>query len=526
MDQDQEIDIDIQAYAECIIVRKGEKTARLYIQDEETLVVDSTGLDLALRQTNEYGYGVEEFPYYHIINIYHHLYTTVYVQEGVGMLCGPVRKGNGLELMDVRQNLTLRGIDGRLIVAIRIGEQERKISGRIYPENEVQEIKKEWLAFYGQFPDRKYKDIDYAMLSWYNLWSSFVKKGGNYHQDTMVMSKRGMCAVWSWDHCFNALAMAAAGKGYEAWNQFMAPFFHQSENGCLPDMWRPNAEITWSITKPPIHGWCMEKLMEQIDLSSEQLLEAYDGLERWTQWWMEYRDYDQDGIPAYPMGCDCGWDNTTIFDLGYFVESPDLPSFLILQMRCLEKISKRLELLSVEDTDRRVWEQRGREWRERKSCLLNNFYIHCWEKDGFISKKNSTHEFLPSDSLLNLMPLVLGDELEKKYRKILINRLIDEFLTEHGLATEKPSGSKYEADGYWRGPIWAPVTYLMVDGLYRGGEKEVAYEIAERFCQMLEEQAGGNYENFDAKTGKGLRAPGYTWTASVYLLLCWQYRRS
>jgi hypothetical protein len=32
-------------------------------------------------------------------------------------------------------------------------------------------------------------------------------------------------------------------------------------------------------------------------------------------------------------------------------------------------------------------------------------------------------------------------------------------------------------------------------------------------------RAKGNYENFDALTGKGWRAPGYTWSASVYLLL-------
>lgn len=526
VDQNRDVDIDIQACPECITVRNGEKMAKIYIQDEETLVVDSIGLDLVLRQTNKYGYGVEAFPYYHIINIHHHLYTSVYVQEGEGRLCGPVRKGNGPEVIDVCQNLTLRCLNGKLTAAVRINEQERKFSAQIYPEDEIQKIKREWVDFLDQLPDRKYANIDYVVLTWYNLWSSFVKKSGNYHQDTMIMSKKGMCAVWSWDHCFNALAMAEAGMEHEAWNQFMAPFLHQSENGCLPDMWRPNAEITWSITKPPIHGWCMEKLIEQINLSSEQLLKVYDGLKRWTQWWMEYRDYDQDGIPAYPMGCDCGWDNTTVFDYGYFVESPDLPSYLVLQMRCLEKISKKLESLTQEDCEKEIWKQCRQEWSERKSCLLRDFYSHCWENEGFVSKKNSTHEVVASDSLLNLMPLVLGEELGEKQRKNLTNRLIDEFLTEYGLATEKIFSRKYESDGYWRGPIWAPVTYLLVDGLYRGGEREAAYEIAERFCRMLEERAGGNYENFDAKTGKGLRAPGYTWTASVYLLLCWQYRRN
>ena len=40
---------------------------------------------------------------------------------------------------------------------------------------------------------------------------------------------------------------------------------------------------------------------------------------------------------------------------------------------------------------------------------------------------------------------------------------------------------------------------------------------------MAEHKAQGQYENFDALTGVGLRAPGYTWTASVFMLLTWEY---
>ena len=42
---------------------------------------------------------------------------------------------------------------------------------------------------------------------------------------------------------------------------------------------------------------------------------------------------------------------------------------------------------------------------------------------------------------------------------------------------------------------------------------------------MSAERAKGNYENFDALSGMGHRAPGYTWSASVYMLLHWEYGR-
>ena len=63
------------------------------------------------------------------------------------------------------------------------------------------------------------------------------------------------------------------------------------------------------------------------------------------------------------------------------------------------------------------------------------------------------------------------------------------------------------------------MAYLIADGLRRGGYGELAGRIARGFCNMVKNIARGNYENFDAVTGQGLCAPGYTWTASVYLLL-------
>ena len=75
----------------------------------------------------------------------------------------------------------------------------------------------------------------------------------------MLMSKKYMSSVWSWDHCFNALAMAKISK-QKAMEQFEAPFVLQSEHGVLPDMWNPHSEIVWGVTKPPIHGWCFSRL--------------------------------------------------------------------------------------------------------------------------------------------------------------------------------------------------------------------------------------------------------------------------
>ena len=94
------------------------------------------------------------------------------------------------------------------------------------------------------------------------------------------------------------------------------------------------------------------------------------------------------------------------------------------------------------------------------------------------------------------------------------------FRSAHGLATEPLDSPHYQSDGYWRGPIWAPSTVLIEDGLRVSGYAELADEVSRRFRLLCE--ASGFAENFDALSGAGLRDRAYTWTASAYLLLARQ----
>jgi glycogen debranching enzyme len=249
------------------------------------------------------------------------------------------------------------------------------------------------------------------------------------------------------------------------------------------------------------------------ELDRPTLSDLYDRLELFTNWWFEYRDTDQDGVPNYIQGCDSGWDNSTVFDPGICPESPDLSAYLILQMETLAEIARRLGRNKIAH------------WQERARALLEKLLAHCWRTNQFVAPVSRTHAYdAAPTSLLLLMPLLLGDRLGKGRCLQLAERVKRHFLTEHGAATEMPASPKYQSDGYWRGPIWAPSTYLLVDGLRAGGQGELARCIADRFCNMVALSAG-HYENYDALTGQGLRDQGYTWTASVNLLLLSETKR-
>lgn len=76
------------------------------------------------------------------------------------------------------------------------------------------------------------------------------------------MSKHWMDKVWSWDHCFNALALAP-GCPDLARDQFQLPFDHQDESGALPDS-VTHSEVLRNFVKPPIHGWAFGHLRRKL----------------------------------------------------------------------------------------------------------------------------------------------------------------------------------------------------------------------------------------------------------------------
>ncbi|MEU7875818.1 trehalase family glycosidase [Dactylosporangium sp. NPDC049140] len=333
-----------------------------------------------------------------------------------------------------------------------------------------------------------------AGLAAYVIWSATVAPAGFLTRPAVLMSKHWMDKVWSWDHCFNALALAP-GHPELARDQFLLPFDHQDEAGGLPDS-VAHSEVLYNFVKPPIHGWALARLRLPAP-------DTFAHLARWTEFWLTARRAPGEELPHYQHGNDSGWDNATLFDAGRVVQTADLAAFLILQARELAALAGELGL------DAGAWTDRADRLR---TALLDQL----WTGERFVARSPETGDTWSTDSLLFLMPIVLGDELPTAIRDTLAEG-VRAHLTEHGLATERPTSGLYESDGYWRGPIWAPSTVLIEDGLRRSGYAELADDISARFRALCERS--GFAENFDAHTGAGLRDRAYTWTASAYLIL-------
>lgn len=379
----------------------------------------------------------------------------------------------------------------------------------IHYENVRNRVRNRFQLFYDDMPSVPPKYESARKQAAYVNWESYIRPCGYLHRTAMLMSKNWMSKVWSWDHCFNAIALSY-GRPQEAWDQFMLMFDYQDSDGRLPDS-VGDSVLDWNYCKPPIHGWALSRMMKHMTLIKEQQEEAYDKLSKWTDWWLTFRDQDHNGLCEYTHGNDSGWDNSTAFKELPPVESPDLQAFLVIQMEELSLLAGRLG-----DTDSQ------RSWIGKSEKLLDQMLQSGFDADGYpVVRRAYTGEVVQNRSLLPYVSIILGKKLPEKSQRAIVEVLKGQFLTEWGLATEAPDSEDYVADGYWRGPIWAPSTMLILDGLHQCGEDALVKDIAERFAEMF--MKSGSAENYDAKTGKGLRDQAYTWTSSAFLVMSHEY---
>ncbi|RFU70551.1 hypothetical protein D0469_06375 [Peribacillus saganii] len=374
----------------------------------------------------------------------------------------------------------------------------------------VAESKQSLLDYYSKIPAVEEKYHEALMLAAYTNWSTFVKPEGNLKRYTMYCSNKNFPGAWSWDHCFNALGLAGVDNDL-AWDQMAVLFDHQDELGQIPGS-VSDSTIRWNFAKPPVHGYFFGKMMEKMPFTEEQMKLTYQYIEKQINFYLKYKDSNQDGICEYHHGNDSGQDNSTVFSQPVVVNSPDLTAFIIKGMDLLASLAEKFNN-----------KDQQRYWIE-KADKLNELFIDYFIEDGLpVAKRMLNDEIIESNAVLPFVSLILGKRLPDQIRQKMIEVITSErFLTNWGIATEAIDSSDYEADAYWRGPIWAPSTLLFVEALKDCGKHEIAGDIAERFCEMA--RLNGFPENYEATTGRALRDKSFTWTASTFVHFVSQYK--
>ncbi|KAB1083835.1 neutral trehalase [Neorhizobium galegae] len=384
---------------------------------------------------------------------------------------------------------------------------------------------------------------------------------------------------WNWDSAFVAMGFALydTDRAYRElerliegqWADGMVPHivFHQPSDTYFPgpNVWRTRHTIpTSGITQPPVFAIALRKVFEATGGSAEaRTLPLYEAALKWHRWWYSARDPQGTGLVALLHPWESGSDNSPAWDIALArvptaTDTPvlrkdtghvnasmrprdeDYNRFIHLvdtYAACgwdpamqwgkapfkVAEIQTTAILLKAGEDLEHLAREFGRTEDAAEIAAFNDLtrkaILAQWRPalSRFVSRDLISGEDVEAATQAGFIPL-LSLDLEKN----IADALVDEMKAwSKGLKvafpTTKPGIAGWEPKRYWRGPAWAIINWLLIDGFKRNGHPEAAEELRRSTVAAIE--AEGFAEYFDPVTGEGCGGLGFSWTAAAYMWL-------
>lgn len=333
---------------------------------------------------------------------------------------------------------------------------------------------------------------------------------------------------WAWDSWKHAVALSRFAPML-AKNQVRAIFDYQLENGMVIDCIFPDStENNYRNSKPPLAAWAVDEIFSQTN-DVEFLREMYPKLIKYYEWWYWKRDYNKNGICEFgstdgtteAAAWESGMDNAIRFDNAQMLqsypdawsfnqESVDLNYFLAFENQLLQKFAQIL----------------GVSFEHKDKIANSEDYFFDSEDDFFYDKRIKDYSFVKVKGCEAYIPLWTELATKEQFDKIF-PILSDEtqFSTYIPFPTVSTDEPEFTLNGYWRGPIWLDQTYFAINGIRKYGKTKEADNYTRQVFDRLEDIKGtaAIHENYDALSGKKLKAAHFSWSAVHLLLLYEEY---
>jgi len=370
-----------------------------------------------------------------------------------------------------------------------------------------------WKEWFDKVPNVAAPYLRTFTYAWWVMANNLIQPQGSIVYEAMMPSKVNYVGLWLWDSAMHALAFRHVDPEL-ARNQIRAMLEFQLPDGMLPDAIYDEGVISEidhpipaEVTKPPILAWAALKLHETApDL--DFLEEIYVPLVRWNAWWFSMNDDDVDGLAQYNHPYSSGLDDNPLWDYGMPVESPDLNTYLCIQMGSLAMIA---EILGM-DSEANMW-------RRRSTSIVQRMIQDFWDNEKGVFQAMYNDEPIPVLTPFNLYPLWTG-QLPKELNQRLIQHLTDpsEFWGEYLIPSVARNDQHYEPSKMWRGSIWVNINYFFIEALRQIGEDDLADEITQKTLDLIMRHPG-IYEYYHPDNGdpSSQAAEAFGWTAAVFI---------
>jgi len=377
------------------------------------------------------------------------------------------------------------------------------------------------------------KDVCSAMVSGIT-WNTIYRD--KYPHICSPVS-REWCVAWGgyvlfdWDTFFSALMISSESKEL-AYSNIRAILSEATDRGFIPNFGSSSGKSE-DRSQPPVGSYCILKIyLQHRDLRI--LEESYESLKRWHDWWLKNRDGNKNGLLEWgsdPIGnnrwhyhdlqaakFESGLDNSPMYDDVIFndttntmeLEDVGLNSFYALDCWCLSRIACKLG--NYEDELRYIEEYLNMRkginsllWDPVEKIYKNRYW------DGRLSPRLSPTCFYPL--LAGIPTAEMAKEMVNKY---LLNE--NKFWGEFVIPSTPKDDPAFLDNNYWRGRIWAPMNFLVYEGLRRYRFDKIANDFARKSLNLFMKEwleEGHIHENYNTITGDGddvkSSDPLYTW---------------
>lgn len=384
---------------------------------------------------------------------------------------------------------------------------------------------------------------------------------------------------WNWDSAFAALGFSVFDRE-RAWLELETLFEGQWADGMVPHIifrrddpdYFPGPAIWQSGTTPPSSGHSQPPVVASIvrhlvetggPEDRERANALFPRIYAWHDWFHTMRDPDADGVvgivhpwesgrdncPDWDIGLkkievpadleryerrdtdsvdpaerptsteydryltilkfgrECQWDQMKIAREGpFFMADPGIQFILLRADRDLSHLAASLEFVD-EQTQIEHWIERS-----VKGC--ETFWSD--SAGAYCARDLRTGAFSNAMTNISMLAFYAGAGSARQRTRLIeqTREILDR--CHFGFPSWDPRDDKFESKRYWRGPVWAMVNYMIVQGLTESGEFALAERIKSDTLKLIEKS--GFCEYFDPITGDGHGGTDFTWTAAIYLV--------
>ena len=337
--------------------------------------------------------------------------------------------------------------------------------------------------------------------------------------------------IFGWDSFFNALELATVSSRL-AWDALLTGLESRYPNGNVPN-WRSRHAGTPDRSQPPVGSFAALKL-HHVCPDKDALAAAWPGLRAWSDWWTADKRGrprregltpglfawgsdtaavpEREQLPEWEVGAsghqraawESGQDDLPLWEEAQWdperevlaMSAVDLCSYRALDLECLSRIACILGDPAVAD-----------ELEAERHRLVATMNRVLWSETAGLYLDELPAGRSPRVAASSFLPLIAGVPSARQARRIVgVLRDPARFWGKWVLPTIARDDPAFDDQHYWRGSIWPPMNYLVLQGLRRYGFDELAGSLAWRGALMFladRRRTGFCRENFDARSGRG-----------------------